>query len=214
MTRSEIETRFDAALAEMPVVAILRGLTPARAVEVGEALVGAGITIIEVPLNSPEPFESIARLAARLGGRAMIGAGTVLTPADVARVADAGGQLIVSPNTDTGVIRATKAAGMVSLPGCLTPSEAFTALGAGADGLKLFPGEMVTPAVVKALRAVLAPEVRVMVVGGVSADNLASFRAAGAAGVGIGSWLFRPDMATDEIAARAAEVARIAAAAG
>ncbi len=185
-------------LAACPLIAILRGLPPEDAADVGEALVAAGITIIEVPLNSPDPFASIARLAARLGEAALIGAGTVLGPADVARVAEAGGALIVAPNTDVHVIRAAKAAGMVAAPGCLTPTECFAALEAGADALKLFPAEMASPAVVRALRAVLPRDVPLIPVGGITPSSMAAYRAAGADGFGLGSALYVPGMSAAE----------------
>ncbi|MCL9998923.1 MAG: 2-dehydro-3-deoxy-6-phosphogalactonate aldolase [Erythrobacter sp.] len=190
-------------LAARPLVAILRGLPPEDAVAIGEALVAEGITIIEVPLNSPDPLTSIARLAARLGGAALIGAGTVLGTGDVARVADAGGALIVAPNTDRLVIRAAKAAGMAAAPGCLTPTECFAALEAGADALKLFPAEMASPAVVKALRAVLPRDVPLLPVGGIIPASMAAYRAAGADGFGLGSALYAPGMSAAEVATRA-----------
>jgi 2-dehydro-3-deoxyphosphogalactonate aldolase len=193
-------TRYFAAC---PLVAILRGLSPGEAEAVGAALVAAGIRIIEVPLNSPDPFGSIARLAARFGGEALIGAGTVLDPADVTRVAAAGGGLIVAPNTDPRVIAAARAAGMASAPGCFTPSECFAALAAGADALKLFPAEAAPPAVVKALRAVLPRDVPLIVVGGIVPDSIAAYRAAGADGFGLGSALYAPGMDAAEVGARA-----------
>lgn len=186
-------------LAACPLIAILRGLPPEDAADVGAALVAAGITIIEVPLNSPDPFASIARLAARLGEAALIGAGTVLGVADVARVAEAGGALIVAPNTDRQVIRAAKAAGMAAAPGCLTPTECFAALEAGADALKLFPAEAAPPAVVKALRAVLPRAVPLIPVGGITPSSMAAYRAAGADGFGLGSALYAPGMSAAEV---------------
>lgn len=150
-------TVFDTAFASLPLVAILRGLRPQEAEDIGAALYAAGFRLIEVPLNSPEPFDSIARLARSLPADAVIGAGTVLQVEDVARVRDAGGQLIVMPHADVEVIRAAKAAGMYCVPGVATPTEAFAASKAGADALKLFPAELVTPAIVKAMRAVLPP---------------------------------------------------------
>ncbi|WP_066529061.1 2-dehydro-3-deoxy-6-phosphogalactonate aldolase [Erythrobacter sp. CCH5-A1] len=196
-------TPFARHLAACPLIAILRGLPPEDAEAVGEALVAAGITIIEVPLNSPAPFDSIARLAQRLGAAALIGAGTVLGVADVARVAEAGGGLIVAPNTDARVIRAAKAAGMAAAPGCLTPSECFAALEAGADALKLFPAEAASPAVVKALRAVLPRAVPLIPVGGIVPASMAAYRAAGADGFGLGSALYAPGMRAAEVAERA-----------
>lgn len=195
---------FTTAFAACPLVAILRGIRPDEVEDVGDALVEAGFTLIEVPLNSPDPFASLKRLATRVGDRAMIGAGTVLRVADVARVRDAGGQMVISPNTDTDVIAATAAAGMTSLPGYFTPSEAFAALSAGATALKLFPAEAASPAVLKAQRAVLPEKVPVLVVGGVAPDMMAPWIAVGANGFGLGSALYR-------VGASAAEVGRLAA---
>ena len=188
------------ALKQCPVVAILRGVKPDEVDAVGDALVEAGITVIEVPLNSPDPFDSIGRLARRHGARALIGAGTVLETPDVARVKDAGGQLIVAPNFDADVVRASKAAGLVALPGVMTPSEGFAALKAGADGLKLFPAEIIPPAVFKAWRAVFPPDCLLLAVGGVGVDNLKIYAQAGASGYGIGSALYKPGRSPAEIA--------------
>lgn len=195
--------RFDTAFAAAPLVAILRGLTPAEAPAIGDALVEAGFTLIEVPLNSPDPFDSIKLLVERVGDRAMIGAGTVLTAEDVARVADVGGTLIVSPNTDTHVIRASVAKGMISLPGYFTASEGFAALAAGATGLKLFPADGTTPAYLKAQRAVLPKTTKMLAVGGITPDNMADWRAAGADGFGLGSNLYRPGKSADAVAQEA-----------
>jgi len=194
---------FDAAFARCPLIAILRGVTPGEVVAVGEALFDAGFRLIEVPLNSPEPLESIARLAKAFANRAVIGAGTVLRPAEVTAVRTAGGTLIVSPNTNVEVIAATTKAGLVSLPGCATASEAFAALEAGATALKLFPAEGASPAVLKAIRAVLPRGVRLLPVGGITPGNMAPWREAGAAGFGIGSALYSPGVGLDEIARRA-----------
>lgn len=196
---------FHALLRECPLVAILRGITPAEAEAIGEALVAAGIRIIEVPLNSPDPLASIEALSMRLGDRAMIGAGTVTMPAEVANVRQAGGTLIVSPNVDEAVIAETVAAGLVSLPGFVTPSEAFTALHAGAHALKLFPAEGTQPATLKAIRAVLPPETRVLPVGGITPKVLPSWLDAGAAGFGLGSALYRRGDAAADVADRAAK---------
>jgi 2-dehydro-3-deoxyphosphogalactonate aldolase len=183
---------FADAFARCPLVAILRGVAPDEVEAIGDALVEAGFTLIEVPMNSPEPLDSVARLARRLGDRAMIGAGTVLTPEDVGRVRDAGGRMIISPNTNTAVIAATAAAGMASLPGYFTPSEGFAALAAGATALKLFPADGTTPAFLKAQRAVLPKATRMLAVGGITPQNMAEWRAAGADGFGLGSNLYRP----------------------
>ena len=200
----KLET-FRALFEACPLVAIIRGVEPTEVEAIGDALVEAGIRIIEVPLNSPRPFESIARLARRLSGRALVGAGTVLRVEQVAEVAAAGGGIIVSPNSDQDVIRATVRAGLVSSPGYFTPSEAFMALAAGAHALKLFPAEAAPPAVVKAQRAVLPPAVPLIVVGGVTPDKMAAYRAAGADGFGLGSGLYKPGMDASEVAARAAD---------
>lgn len=189
------------ALARCPLVAILRGLRPDEAEAVGDALVEAGLTIIEVPLNSPDPLESIARLARRYGPDVLIGAGTVLTTRDVADVRSAGGQLIVSPNVNPDVIRAS--AGLVCLPGYFTPTEAFVAIEAGATGLKLFPADGTTPAFLKAQRAVLPSDLPLLAVGGVSPENLAAWLAAGAQGAGIGSALYKPGLTAAEVGQRA-----------
>jgi 2-dehydro-3-deoxyphosphogalactonate aldolase len=193
---------FDAAFARCPLIAILRGVTPGEVVAVGEALFDAGFTLIEVPLNSPEPLESIARLAKALANRAVIGAGTVLRAAEVTAVRKAGGTMIVSPNTNAEVIAATKQSGLVSLPGVATPSEAFAALEAGATALKLFPAEGASPAVLKAIRAVLPAGVRVLPVGGITPGSMMPWLEAGAAGFGIGSALYSPGVGLDEIARR------------
>jgi 2-dehydro-3-deoxyphosphogalactonate aldolase len=198
-----------AALSSCSIVAILRGVKPDEIDGIGDALIEAGVTIIEVPLNSPQPFESIKRLAARHAHHALIGAGTVLQAGDVARVKDAGGQLVVAPNFDADVVRATKAAGLVSLPGVMTPSEGFAALKAGAEGLKLFPAEIIPPAVFKAWRAVFPPDTPLLAVGGVGVGNIRSYAEAGASGYGIGSALYKPGRSPAEIAqlARALAVA-------
>lgn len=176
----------------LPLVAILRGIRPAEAVPVGEALVDAGFAIVEVPLNSPSPLDSITRLAAALGDRALVGAGTVLTPQAVDQVAAAGGRLIVMPHADIRVIRAAKAAGLLAVPGFATPTEAFAALDAGADALKLFPAEAAAPPVLKAMLAVLPAGVQVLPVGGIRPETMAAYWQAGAAGFGLGSALYKP----------------------
>lgn len=199
---------LDDALARCPLIAILRGITPAEAPAIGEALVAAGFSVIEVPLNSPEPLGSIRALAERFGDRTLIGAGTVMTAADVLAVKGAGGRLIVMPHGDLDVVRAAKAAALQVVPGVATPTEAFAALAAGADALKLFPAEMITPVVVKALRAVLPKDVRLVPVGGISAANIPAYRAAGASAFGIGSTLYSPGKSAGDVARDAAALIR------
>jgi 2-dehydro-3-deoxyphosphogalactonate aldolase len=194
---------FQRHFAQCRLVAIIRGVTPDEVEAVGEAIYDAGIRIIEVPLNSPEPLKSIERLARRMGDRALVGAGTVLQRTQVGEVRAAGGQLIVSPNANVDVIAAAAAAGMVSCPGYFTPTEAFAALAAGAHALKLFPAEAATPAVVKAQRAVLPKDVPLLVVGGVRADNLGPWLAAGADGFGLGSGVFTPGDSPQQVLAKA-----------
>jgi 2-dehydro-3-deoxyphosphogalactonate aldolase len=183
--------KFKRALRSIPLVGILRGITPAEALPVGHALTGTGWSLIEVPLNSPQPLDSIAALVQAFPD-ALIGAGTVLTASDVRKVQAAGGQLIVSPNFNPAVVREAARLGLVCLPGIMTASEAFGALDAGASGLKIFPAEMIAPAVVKALRAVLPTDTVVMPVGGITPQNMAAYFTAGATGFGIGSALYKP----------------------
>lgn len=190
----------------LPLIAILRGITPAEAPAIAQTLITAGITTIEVPLNSPDPLDSIAAMARVAGDRATVGAGTVLTPEHVDQVADAGGQIIVSPNANPAVITRTKERGLQSWPGIFTPTEAFAALDAGADGLKLFPGTMAGPAGLAALRAVLPPGTRVYAVGGAGADNFGDWIAASADGFGIGSALYKPGLSVDEVHSRATQI--------
>lgn len=187
----------------LPLVAILRGLTPDESVEIGRVLVEAGFRMLEVPLNSPQPFESIRRMSEALGSDYLVGAGTVLDPANVRKVADAGGRLIVMPHADVAVIRAAKDAGLYCVPGVATPTEAFAALAAGADALKLFPAEQASPAVLKAWRAVLPKDLAVLPVGGIAPDNMGPWLAAGANGFGIGSSLYAPGRPASEVATRA-----------
>jgi 2-dehydro-3-deoxyphosphogalactonate aldolase len=177
---------------QCPLVAIIRGVRPDEAEAIGDAICEGGIRIIEVPLNSPDPLKSIELLATRLGERVLVGAGTVLDPAEVQRVIDAGGRIIVSPDTNSEVIRATAAASIVSSPGYFTPSEAFAAIRAGATTLKLFPAEAASPAVLKAQLAVIPKDVPVMAVGGIKPDNMRPWIEAGASGFGLGGGLYRP----------------------
>lgn len=185
------QQKFTTAFATMPLIAILRGLTPAEAPAIGQALTDGGFTLLEVPLNSPQPLDSIALLAQQ-HATSLVGAGTVLTPAQVRDVHAAGGQLIVSPNFNAEVVQEAVRLGMICLPGVITPSEAFGALAAGAQGLKIFPAELSSPAVVKALLAVLPAGTLLLPVGGITATNMATWRAAGAQGFGIGSSLYKP----------------------
>jgi len=186
------------AMAQLPLIAILRGLTPTEAPAIGEALVSSGFAIIEVPLNSPEPLKSIAALS-RLFPKALIGAGTVLNAQQVKDVHAAGGRLVVAPNFNPAVVAQALALNMVVLPGVATPSEAFAALDAGAHGLKLFPAEMISPATVKALRAVLPKDAALMPVGGITPDNMAAYRTAGASGFGLGSALYAPGRSAEQV---------------
>ncbi|MGR6468558.1 2-dehydro-3-deoxy-6-phosphogalactonate aldolase [Rhizobium sp. PAMB 3182] len=182
------------------LIAILRGIRPEEAKDVAAALIEAGIDRIEVPLNSPEPFESIRIMTDAFADKALIGAGTVLTVKDVEGVAAAGGKLVVSPNCNTDVIRATKAAGLQSFPGVLTPTECFAALEAGADGLKIFPSVMLGTEGLKAIRAVLPKQTEVYIVGGAGPDNFADWFAAGADGFGIGTALYKPGRSVEDVA--------------
>lgn len=193
---------FDAAFNQLPLIAILRGLQPHEAVAVGQALLALGWPLIEVPLNSPQPLDSIATMRAALP-QAVVGAGTVLSVADVRNVAAAGGQMVVSPNYAPDVVRETVRLGLVSLPGVITPSEAFAALDAGAHALKLFPAEMLTPRVLKAMRALLPPGLALLPVGGIGPHNLGEWQAAGASGFGIGSALYRPGQTAAQVAEQA-----------
>jgi 2-dehydro-3-deoxyphosphogalactonate aldolase len=194
--------RFDAAMQALPLVAILRGVQPDEAPAIGAALAGAGWTLIEVPLNSPRPLDSIAHLSAALP-QVLVGAGTVLNAQQVREVHAAGGRLVVAPNFDAAVVAAAREFGMACLPGVATATEAFAALAAGASALKLFPAEMIAPAVVKAMRAVLPASTRVLPVGGITPSGMAAYRAAGANGFGLGSALYQPGMGAAEVSANA-----------
>jgi len=191
-------------LARCKLVAILRGVRPAEVVEVVHALIDHGIAIVEVPLNSPDPVESIGRLVERFGHSLLIGAGTVMTPAQVAEVAEAGGRLIVTPHAAPDVVRTAKQRGLFAVPGMFTPTEAFAMLAAGADAIKLFPAEAASPAVLRAMRAVLPKESAVLPVGGIDAINMRPWLEAGAAGFGIGSSIYRPGDSAERVAEKAA----------
>jgi 2-dehydro-3-deoxyphosphogalactonate aldolase len=194
---------FAAAFARCPLVAILRGIKPEEAAAIGEVLAEAGFMLIEVPLNSPEPLRSIEILAKRLDASVVVGAGTVLQPAQVSAVQSAGGRIVVSPNVNAAVIKASVAAGMASLPGYATVSEAFSAIDAGAHALKLFPAEAVTPAALKAQLAVLPSSTPIVVVGGIDEESFAPWTAAGASGFGLGSALYKPQAPVTAVAAAA-----------
>jgi 2-dehydro-3-deoxyphosphogalactonate aldolase len=194
---------WKSALAPLPLVAILRGLQPENAQKIIGILCEAGIRVVEVPLNSPQPLKSIEIARREFGDDILVGAGTVLNPEDVQRVHDVGGQIVVSPNTDQTVIKATKSLGLVSIPGVSTPSEAFTALKAGADMLKLFPAEALPPIAIKAWRAVLPKDLWLLPVGGITPETMAPYLAVGAKGFGLGSSLFRPDFSSAQVAKHA-----------
>lgn len=194
----------DSYLRELPLIAILRGVTPQEIVPIGLALYQAGFRMIEIPLNSPQPLQSIKLLAAELGDRALIGAGTVLSVQQVEDVAQAGGRLIVSPNCNSQVIQASRKLGLFSAPGVATPSEGFAALEAGAQVLKLFPAEQFSPQIVKAWRAVFAKDIALLPVGGITPTNMAPYMAAGASGFGLGSALYKPGMSASEVGDNAA----------
>jgi 2-dehydro-3-deoxyphosphogalactonate aldolase len=194
-----VNQTLQACLARLPLVAILRGVRPEEVLPIGHALVEAGFAVIEVPLNSPQPMESIERLAREFGAHALIGAGTVTSPVQVAEVAAAGGRLVVMPHGDAAVIRAAKAAGMSCAPGIATPTEGFAALAAGADALKLFPAELLGPPVLKAMRSVFPAGTLFLPVGGIAPGNMGPFVAAGAAGFGLGSALYRPGADAAEV---------------
>lgn len=195
-------------LEPLPLIAVLRGITPEEIPAVGDALVDVGFRILEVPLNSPRPFDSIALLAQRHGARCLVGAGTVLDVSDVARIREAGGKLVVMPHADTRIVVEAKACGLVCVPGVATLTEAFAALAAGADGLKMFPAEALPPAALKAWRAVLRSSTQVFAVGGIRPDNMGAYWGAGASGFGTGSNLYRPGASVEQVRAAALAYAR------
>lgn len=197
---------LDHALAELPLVAILRGVTPQAVLPVADALLAEGFRLIEVPLNSPEPWASLERLAAHCPEGVLAGAGTVLTADDARRLAATGCRLLVTPNTDAEVIAAARAEGLATLIGCMTPTEALAATASGADALKLFPAASLGPGYLRDLRAVLPPALPVLAVGGIDAGNLRDFHAAGARGFGLGSNLYKPGRPPDEVRARARDL--------
>lgn len=199
MSASDLFRRY---LDQCPLVAIIRGVTPREAEAIGDAICEGGIRIIEVPLNSPDPLESIELLAKKFGDEVLVGAGTALKVEDVARVRDAGGRIIVSPDTKADVIAATAEAGLVSSPGYFTPSEAFAAIRAGATALKLFPAEGANPAVLKAQLAVLPKDIPILAVGGIKPDNMRPWLNAGASGFGLGGGLYQPGQSADDTLAR------------
>ena len=192
-------TLLSTALTTCPLIAILRGIEPEEVIEIGGCLVDAGFVLIEVPLNSPNPLHSISKLANKFGKHVIIGAGTVLTVEEVEDVANAGGQIIISPNTNVDIIIKTKSLGLISIPGFATITEAFAALEAGADALKMFPAEGLSPSFLRAMRAVLPGNIPVLPVGGIGSDNMMEYIAAGAQGFGIGSSLYKPGKETIEV---------------
>ena len=203
MSDIPITERFAAANTALPLVAILRGIRPEEAEAAAHCLFDAGFRLIEVPLNSPDPFTSIATMRRVLPMDALVGAGTVLNATQMQQLKDCGGELAVMPHADTALIRQAKQLGMLCVPGVVTPTEAFAALDAGADALKLFPAELVTPPILKAIRVVLPKGTRLLPVGGITPDNMKPYRDAGAAGFGLGSALYSPGISTADLAERA-----------
>jgi len=195
--------RFTAAQSALPLVAILRGIRPQEAVDIGVSLVEAGFRLIEVPLNSPDPFTSIAALRQALPDEVLVGAGTVLELAQIGQLCGCGGELVIMPHADLALIRAAKAAGLLCVPGIVSPTEAFAALAAGADALKIFPAELVTPAILKAMRAVLPKGIGLLPVGGIKPESLKPYVDAGATGFGLGSALYKPGMTVEQTASMA-----------
>lgn len=211
---SDSTERLREALSQLPLVAILRGVRPDEVETIGAALIVAGFRFIEVPLNSPDPFASIRKLAAMAPRDVLVGAGTVVDAEDVARVAEAGGELVIAPNFDAAVVGRAVSQGLIAMPGVMTPSEAFAALKAGAHALKLFPGEIVTPAATRAIRAVLPASAKLLVVGGVGESTMKAYAGAGADGFGLGSALYKPGVSAQEARARADALISAARAAG
>ena len=203
MSDIPITERFAAANTALPLVAILRGIRPEEAEAAAHCLFDAGFRLIEVPLNSPDPFTSITTMRRVLPMDALVGAGTVLNATQMQQLKDCGGELAVMPHADTALIRQAKQLGMLCVPGVVTPTEAFAALDAGADALKLFPAELITPPILKAIRVVLPKGTRLLPVGGITPDNMKPYRDAGAAGFGLGSALYSPGLSTAELAERA-----------
>ena len=194
-------------MSELPLVAILRGITPQQSEDVVEALYGAGFRLVEVPLNSPNPLDSIERIAKQFGDDMLVGAGTVLSTDQVAQVSDRGGRLIVSPNTNISVIEASIARQMISIPGAATPSEAFTCIAKGAHAVKVFPAEMITPSILSSWRAVLPTSVALLPVGGIDHNNMLDYWLAGASGFGLGGSLYKPNLSLGDISANATKLA-------
>ena len=203
MSDIPITERFSAANTALPLVAILRGIRPEEAEAAAHCLFDAGFRLIEVPLNSPDPFTSITTMRRVLPMDALVGAGTVLNATQMQQLKDCGGELAVMPHADTALIRQAKQLGMLCVPGVVTPTEAFAALDAGADALKLFPAELITPPILKAIRVVLPKGTRLLPVGGITPDNMKPYRDAGAAGFGLGSALYSPGISTADLAERA-----------
>ena len=197
--QTSLTHRFEAAISVLPLVAILRGIRPEEAVDIGSRLYETGFRLIEVPLNSPDPMASIAALRRTLPNDAVVGAGTVLAASQIEQLVACGGELVVMPHGDPALIRAATAAGLLCVPGIMTPTEAFAALDAGADALKIFPAELVTPSILKAIRAVLPKGIRLLPVGGITPDNMQPYLDAGADGFGLGSALFKPGMTAKQI---------------
>ena len=203
MPENSLVTRFAAAISTLPLVAILRGITPPEAESIAQGLYEAGFRLIEVPLNSPNPFDSIAIMRRVLPDDVLVGAGTVLSIEQVRSLKASGGELVVMPHSDIAIIQAAKEAGLICIPGVATPTEAFAALAAGADALKIFPAELVTPPILKAIRVVLPKRTLLLPVGGITPDNMKPYIDAGATGFGLGSALYKPGMSASEVAATA-----------